>query len=447
MPLWLRAWAYVTRKRIRASILFIVFAIISSSLYACIAVNMRMHNLDKRLDQATQNTLRVTRQDQQAMQVNAIASAMKHPDIVKKHYNYHTLAQSKRMQVVRAEQGVQLDTNSALQRVFGIQAVNNTRYHADFLNGRFRLVEGQHISKNGSQRILIHEELAKLNKLHVGSRVQLQGVELVDNNSMQSADTHSSQNIPAAPFDKRINSKISKEYRVAGIFTGTKLEHYQGFSSDLSQNTIITDYASAQALMTGSLKDYKADAVDIVVNYESNIAKVRAHLQHHLQHSKHYQISLLQSAYQKTRHSMLGLQTIISATVLIIILCGFVVLALLLMMSLRERMKEIGILLALGVAKLQILVQLMIELCYISVLSFIATILLGPTIEQFISRALIRNHANNVAGAVLSSAISVDIVSLIQTYGMILMLIVGVVALSAGLWFNRPVRRIMSVGR
>ena len=56
---------------------------------------------------------------------------------------------------------------------------------------------------------------------------------------------------------------------------------------------------------------------------------------------------------------------------------GVVVLSLILILWLRERIYEIGILLSIGISKIKIMIQFIIELIFISIPSVVSSLLLG----------------------------------------------------------------------
>ena len=101
---------------------------------------------------------------------------------------------------------------------------SNVKRNVLFNNGVFAIKEGRNIEKNDKDKILVHEEFAEKNKLKVGDKISL---EFVDPNQTDKS-----------------NKKY--EFEIVGIFSGKKQEKQTGLTSDLSENTMFTDYDSAQ---------------------------------------------------------------------------------------------------------------------------------------------------------------------------------------------------------
>ena len=65
-------------------------------------------------------------------------------------------------------------------------------------------------------------------------------------------------------------------------------------------------------------------------------------------------------------------------------ICGITVLSLILILWLRERIREIGILLSIGVSKIKIVTQFILELLFISLPSLVLSLFTGNVILNII---------------------------------------------------------------
>ena len=83
-----------------------------------------------------------------------------------------------------------------------------------FPGSSFQLVQGKHLSDKARGQILIHQELAKKNKLKVGDSLTL--------SSFQMGETPAKE----------------QTFKIIGIFSGKKQEKFTGMTSDLSENQV-----------------------------------------------------------------------------------------------------------------------------------------------------------------------------------------------------------------
>ena len=165
--------------------------------------------------------------------------------------------------------------------------------------------------------ILIHSDLAKKNHLKVGDTIVLN----------------------------------SHTYTIKGIFVGKKHETYTGLSSDLSENTMFVDYNSLDTKMVTKL------TID-----SNRLKQVQS-----LYPSSEYVVSKDKNAYQSSLESIQSMNHMIQILSCSIIVCGLVVLSLVLVLWLRDRIREIGIMLSIGKSKVEIIIQFIFELVFISI--------------------------------------------------------------------------------
>lgn len=123
---------------------------------------------------------------------------------------------------------------------------------------------------------------------------------------------------------------------------------------------------------------------------------------------------------------------------------GVVVLSLILILWLRERIYEIGILLSIGISKIKIVMQFIVELIVISVPSGILSFLLGNLLlKQMINgliqsdnSEMINNHLFNQTNMIL------NLETLLQSYLILtIIIILSVVVASSMILIKKPKER------
>ena len=141
----------------------------------------------------------------------------------------------------------------------------------------------------------------------------------------------------------------SHTYTIKGIFEGKKHETYTGLSSDLSENTVFVDYHSLDTKMIHKMTVFSKK--------ESMLKQVQS-----LYPSSEYVVSKDTNVYKSSLESIQSMKHMIQILSCSIIVCGLVVLVL----WLRDRLHEIGVLLSIGKSKMEIIVQFILELVFIS---------------------------------------------------------------------------------
>jgi putative ABC transport system permease protein len=205
------AYAYITRKKVRTGILFLILMVILISLYECLSILSYNAQLERSLYSASHSSIVVQKKD---------GSEFEHTSFENSVYEYEFVSKLKEAKVVSIKQGVTLDSlPKEYKNVVSVIGTNNTSKNVLFRSGVFTLTSGKDIDSKDRNSILIHSDLAKKNHLKVGDTIVLN----------------------------------SHTYTIKGIFAGKKHETYTGLSSDLSENTMFVDYNSLDTKMVTKL--------------------------------------------------------------------------------------------------------------------------------------------------------------------------------------------------
>ena len=303
------AYAYITRKKVRTGILFLILMVILISLYGCLSILSYNAQLERSLYSASHSSIVVQKKD---------GSEFEHTSFENSVYEYEFVSKLKEAKVVSIKQGVTLDSlPEEYKNVVSVVGTNNTSKNVLFRSGVFTLTSGKDIDSKDRNSILIHSDLAKKNHLKVRDTIVLN----------------------------------SHTYTIKGIFAGKKHETYTGLSSDLSENTMFVDYNSLDTKMVTKL------TID-----SNRLKQVQS-----LYPSSEYIVSKDTKAYEVALESVQSAKHMIQILSCFIIVCGLVVLSLILVLWLRDRIHEIGILLSIGKSKVEIIIQFIFELVFISI--------------------------------------------------------------------------------
>ena len=138
---------------------------------------------------------------------------------------------------------------------------------------------------------------------------------------------------------------------------------------------------------------------------------------------------------------MSGIKHIIKIMTYSIMLGGMVVLSLILILWLRERIYEIGIFLSIGTSKIQIIMQFIFELIFISIPSIISSLFLGNVLLKVIVDGFVNSEDSMISGGSLinNSSFTLNITTLGQSYLILISIIVlSVVFASSLILIKKP---------
>lgn len=125
----------------------------------------------------------------------------------------------------------------------------------------------------------------------------------------------------------------------------------------------------------------------------------------------------------------------------LIIIGGCVVLSLILMLWLRERIYEVGILLSIGISKIQIVSQFIIELVLISIPTIISSFIIGNLIFSLITKGLSEAEETlSISSSFTNNIFGLDSLAVfMQSYSiLIIIIILSVVIVSMMILVKKP---------
>ena len=418
------AIAYITRKRNRTLIIFIILTIVLSCLYSCLTIMKSSNEIEKTLYESSNSSISITKKDGKYFNVNQFKDIEKLKEIEEKIIQYDGLAKLKDAKVVSGEQRINReDLSDEFKNVVSLEATNNTKRNILFSSGVFTIKEGKNIEENDKNSIIVHEEFAKQNNLKLGDEVDL---ELLDIEKSGKIKSH--------------------KFKIIGIFSGKKHETYTGLSSDFSENMVFVDYSTSQEILNKSennkiankilMYSSSAESTDLALNKLKELK---------IDESKYF-VQKDSNAFEESLESVSGIKHIIKIMTYSIMLGGMVVLSLILILWLRERIYEIGIFLSIGTSKIQIIMQFIFELLFISIPSIISSLFLGNVLIKVIAGGLINSENSMISGGNLinDSSFMLNITTLGQSYLILISIIVLSVVFASSLILIKKPKEILS---
>lgn len=270
-----------------------------------------------------------------------------------------------------------------------------------FQSGKYKLVEGRHITTDDKYTCLISKELADYNKLSVGDTIKMYS----------------------------LDSDAISEFEIVGIFDGTEGVSGNALTVDeIPANCGYVDYAGVQDIFKDiddengyqQLTIYVEDPVSIQNVYDkiSALPELKG---------KTLKLTIDTDEYDVVSTPLESLQKLVNTTIIIISVVSVVILTLLLTIWIRGRKKEIGILLSIGKSKANIILQIFTETFVVAVISFAASIPFSFSVAEKAGEFLV----SRVGAGTANLNMQIDAAYLLPLYMIgILLIAVAVIASS-----------------
>ncbi|MDM0880747.1 ABC transporter permease [Clostridium perfringens] len=391
------AFAYVTRKSLKSVIILLV--VLSMSALSLISLSIK--DATNRASEETFGNITSSFSMEINRQVNPGTPRgggnVKGEDIKKISENKNIYSYVKRINSVAdlidhdivetketlANQSPERSKN--FKRTVMLTGVNESSKENKFVSGAYTLIEGKHLENQDKNKVLMHKDLAKKNNLKVGDKIKIKS------------------NLSDADNEKGANETV--EVEIKGLFDG----HNNGVVSvpqELYENTLITDINTA-AKVYGNTEDTAAyqDAT-FFVKGDKNLEKVIKDIGKLDINWREYNLIKSSSNYPALQQSISGIYSIANKLFAGSLIFAGVVVSLLLFLWINARKKEIAVLLSLGISKLTIFGQFLIELIFISIPAFIGSYFLASYTGDKLGNNILNRVTGDIAKKIAKQSLS-----------------------------------------
>ncbi|MGG0759199.1 ABC transporter permease [Bacillus paramycoides] len=257
--------------------------------------------------------------------------------------------------------GLEIDMNSFLM----IEGVRKTLLQESFKNGKSKIIDGKPITeKMQDQNVtLMEKRLAEQNNLKIGDKVKIQSGDKKETLELEIIGIYETNEQPMGQNPPPMMNPANKLYMPHS--TMKKLEAGEGMNS-----IQVVYFLNDPEYIDAFKKEAKKSDIDF------NFYKLDAH----------------DSLYKQ----MIGPIENISSTSQVIIymvsIAGAIILGLIIMLSIKARRKEMGILLSIGEKKWKLMAQFVVEVVCISILAFGLSLTTGAKVSQFVGDNLLSSE-------------------------------------------------------
>lgn len=341
MTPWKRAWLYVCRERKRSIRLILLCLVLTVFMLLCSWVQASMAQNAETLRKAIGASFRIEDDaDGTLINDNLIAEIEDVGNILR--------ASGENLQLLYSESvlplpGMLAGGDDEGQFMMSYYSGHYSEMEQHFRTGELELIEGRHITPEDSWSAVISRALAEQNGLSVGDRFE----------AGYSPETRAEDpSLPEEPFS----------FTIVGIFdiTGQQTQLNQAEPSML-QNAVFIDAAAGHAIDSGdpTHSRYRYGVIFMVDDprdLEQTVAAAQSNLD-----MQHFRCVVDDTEYRQSVQPLERMETTMKLLTVVLVGIGTIILALVLLLWIRQRTKEIGIYLSIGLSKQNILLQLLTE--------------------------------------------------------------------------------------
>ncbi|MFA2691415.1 ABC transporter permease [Bacillus mycoides] len=257
--------------------------------------------------------------------------------------------------------GTEIDMNSS----FMIEGVRKTALQESFKNGKSKIIDGKPITEQMKDQnvALMEKRLAELNNLKVGDKAKVQSGDKKETLEVEIIGIYETNEQAMGQQAPPIMDPANKLYMPHS--TMKKLEIDQGISS-IQVVYFLKDPQNIEAFKEEAKKS------DIDFNY--------------------YKLDAHDSLYKQMIGPIENISSTSQMIIYIVSIAGAIILGLIIMLSIKARRKEMGILLSIGEKKWKLMAQFVVEVVCIAILAFGLSITTGAKISQFIGNNLLSSE-------------------------------------------------------
>ncbi|MGX5567546.1 ABC transporter permease [Bacillus toyonensis] len=257
--------------------------------------------------------------------------------------------------------GTEIDMNAS----FMIEGVRKTALQERFKNGKSKIIDGKPITEQMKDQnvALMEKRLAELNNLKVGDKVKVQSGDKKETLEVEIIGIYETNEQAMGQQAPPIMDPANKLYMPHS--TMKKFEVDQGISS-IQVVYFLKDPQNIEA--------FKKEAKKSKINF--NYYKLDAH----------------DSLYKQMIGPIENISSTSQMIIYIVSIAGAIILGLIIMLSIKGRRKEMGILLSIGEKKWKLMAQFVVEVVCIAILAFGLSITTGAKVSQYIGDNLLSSE-------------------------------------------------------
>lgn len=248
-----------------------------------------------------------------------------------------------------------------------VQGINSFSFISDVENGNMKIIDGEAFNEETKDGVVISKELAEANDLKVGSEIKLKGTE---------------------------EDSVEVSYTVIGI--------YQNSTEDFNYNTIYTNISGVTQLMTKEQQNnltvqnvrYYLTSAEDKEAFLNEMSKTQPTIA-----SSNLKLDIDDSAYQTMVGPIEQVGSFATTIFWIVILATIIIITLIVIINVKDRRYEMGVLLSLGAKRANIIGQILLELLLVAIVGFLLSFGTSQLIAQKIGDGMLSKQIESQESA------------------------------------------------
>lgn len=274
----------------------------------------------------------------------------------------HTITNNNTTTVItKSKEKFQSDKN--LTGDFELDGYSSYDAMTDFTSGISTITEGEMISDFNGYECVISSELATLNEVSVGDTITL----------------------------KNPNTEAIYDFTVTGIYTTNSDSGDAASMYSQSANKIITGSGVIDLLVADDTTLVTTVTPSFILNSEDDIETFTAEVQEKGL-NEYYTINTNIDELKNATKSIENVKTFATTFLAITLIISSLVLFVINMINIRERKYEIGVFRTIGMSKLKLTVQFILELLIVATISLIIGAVIGSFLARPVGNMLLENE-------------------------------------------------------
>lgn len=381
------AFLYVTRKKLKSLVIFSVVLIMAALGMISLAIQDATSKAAKEAFSGVTNSfsMEINRQVNQGtprgggnVKGTDIKKISESPEIeytVKRINSVADLVGKDIIETPETLRGRSAERAKNFKRAVMLTGVNDSARETKFVSGAYKLVSGEHLKNDDKNQILMHEDLAKKNNLKVGDKIKIKS------------------NLFDADNEKAANETV--EVVIKGLFAGKNTGSVTA-AQELYENTLVTDVSTAAKVYGNDEETAAYQDATFFVKGEKNLDQVMAAVKKLDVNWREYNLIKSASNYPALEQSISGMYGVANQMFFGSLIFAGIVVALVLLLWMNARKKEVAILLAIGLEKGQIFGQFVIELLMVSLPAFVGAYVLAGKFAKIMGNDILKNVTTGV---------------------------------------------------
>jgi len=429
-----RAFLYLTRKKGKTFSLFLLLSLISIFVVTSLALTQTVNRVSLVMRESLGGQIELSRYRQLVLHGQEeveeseifltddfLQEILEIPEIIQ-----HNFRQNSTVSGLSFVEGF---NSSGYDMIGSIQGMNESKWLPDFNNEALELIEGRHIVPDDEFVVIISETLALRNELEIGDMVKLSPAELGTNDEGQFINMMDEADL------------LSVQATVIGVFAVHEfLNESLQPTVGLTVNQIFADVTIMQILGLANYGHY--DEITLYADNPSHLPEIMERISEiGTLGGNDFFVQYNDFGYERISRELQAMQNLILILLIGIGLVSTIILSLILVLRMRGRVHEVGILLSVGIPKSRILGGFLLETSLLSLVSFILSHRISGFIAPIVKRGLLAEFPEFYE---LESGVSLMMYIII--YLLILVVTLTTAFISTQLTIRLKPKQILSIG-